>query len=224
MDHLQHVIDHREYVNALVMKWRRLAYKIASRYATLFKMQGDIDDMMSEAVVTVIRAAERYDPARGFQYPTYMGKAVAYRMIYMYEMKVKCGFTAAPSRPPYTKRVSDVTMSLPSGDTKSVNVVDLLTATPIPQYGDDITPDEMREAMRSVLTPREQEVLDLRFRGGLRLEDIGNRGWVKEYRATGKPHRFNLERGTLTKERVRMVQNESLEKLREWFASEAEVL
>lgn len=222
MDHRQHVVDHRQYINALVLKWRCLAYKIANKYAVIFHLEGDADDMRSEAVVATLRAAESFDPARGFKYPTYMGRSVAYRMINFYRQSVKRGFTSAPERPPYLQQRHSRTLRMPvSGDYKDVMVVDLLLAREEPQYGDDLTPDEIVDAMRSYLTPRERQVVEDRFLRGMTLEEIGDRGMEKSYRRTGKDHRFTQTTGPISKEGVRQIQNRALGKLREWFEDKA---
>ncbi len=220
MDHRQHVLDRRDHVNALVLQWHRLGCKIAGGYARTFHLMSEIDDMCSEAVVAMVRAAETYDPARGFKFPTYAGRCVAYAMINYYRQSVKRGFTAVPERPPYAQQRVSVTLRMPSGDSKSVSVVDLLLAPVVPQYGDDVTPDEVSEAIRSYLTPRERRVIEHRFQDEMSLEEIGGMTWEKAYRRTGRDHVFARRSGTITREGIRQIQNRALGKLREWFEDE----
>jgi RNA polymerase sigma factor (sigma-70 family) len=56
--------------DALIARYRPLVHKIANRYADLATPALDRDDLVQEGLIGLIRAVDRYDPARGVRFIT----------------------------------------------------------------------------------------------------------------------------------------------------------
>lgn len=221
MDHRQHVLDYRQYTTEIALRWHRLACKIARGYAKTFGMQGDVDDMCAEAYLACVQAAESYDPARGFKFCTYAGKSVAYRMINYCRNRAAMGFTAFPRSDRHCetpRHIRTYYARTDSGESFDAPLVERLLSPEQPQYGDEPTADEVRSAIEACLTPREARVIDQRFSKGMTLEQIG-RLTSRRAPAVGVRTGSRMLNG-VTKESVRVTQNQALQKLREWLADD----
>jgi len=223
----------------LIESNQRLVFKIALRYARSMGHGLTFDDLLQEGTYGLIRAAQRFDPSKGCRFSTYatywiqqaISRAVAdhSRVIrlpaYIHEVVAQTHRTMGAlrsqlGRAPTPEEVGEV-MGIPpkkaeqymlyGSDVGSLDVpmdednalVDYILDEHAVDPAAEAERKEIRErVIRSLsrLSPREQEVIRLRYG----LED----GIPRTLREISK-------RLKLSRERVRQIEGEALQKLRE---------
>jgi RNA polymerase primary sigma factor len=227
----------------LIRSNMRLVVWMARRYLN----QGlPLLDLVQEGNIGLMRAADKFDHRRGVRFSTYAGWWIRQSLnralsdqsrvirvpIYMLDLKhtlarTRQEFAQAHGREPTREEAAQETgMSLaqldelmrsarqpvsmdaplgPDNDTKLSDIVpDEATVSPV----ENISHHRMRARIRRILshlTPREREMIELRFgndqKDGITLQEIG--------------HQFSLSR-----ERVRQIEQEALGKLRKQAEAE----
>lgn len=69
--------------NELVMKWSGLVFQMARKYGYyhIKRNRADLMDFFQSGMLGLIRAAEKFDPAKGVQFPSYAGVAARNEML-----------------------------------------------------------------------------------------------------------------------------------------------
>lgn len=174
-DHAAHVRAWRAEVNRLAATCNGLAWAEALKKARRWGLRGeDARELAQEAWLGLIRAAERYDPARA-KYTTYATWWVRSRLSNWLRRRSRRGFAGGGGAPaPALVRDDDAGRNslLDRGAPEPGN----------PDAGEGPTPADVPGLLRA-LDARSRLVVRLRFYDGLSLPEIGARLGVSPERA-----------------------------------------
>jgi RNA polymerase sigma factor (sigma-70 family) len=179
-------------VNDYAPQARKYALQIARKHR--YYAPGDEDDLQSEAIVGLMRAAKKYDPARGvafwhyaqFWVNAHVGAYIRWRMSGPATVSTHLTRNGGPRRPrtfgvSLSQEIDDLERAPSSKSERLLYSHGHTTPDTGAESEIDSTLDNVWTVARRVLTPDQYAILEERHRDGRLLHEIGDaRGVTRE--------------------------------------------
>lgn len=161
----------------MVEQWRDYANGLAGWYWNRSKRWGTLDDFKAEAVLGLWEAARRFQPSKGFQFSTYATYWVK-QCMQRYKQKA----IGAPShwltpdasagdKDLLSKVLRKASLSAPIGRGDKTGILADTVAAKVEDK--PCFPEDFWDRVNKWLQPRLQQVIELRYREGMILEEVG---------------------------------------------------
>lgn len=161
----------RDALTALYLNNQRLLYKLVSKYQGIAQERLlDPEDLEQYAYLGLVRALKYFDPAKPYRFTTYLSRNV------MNTVREALGLRYSKEHPKQTDTIS-LDAPLPGREDDEITLLDALES-PEPSPAKQIENGELQEQLRAAigtLSPRQRQVIRLRYIDGMKLREIAER-------------------------------------------------
>ena len=172
--------------NVLIEHNLRLVAHIAKKYQM---MEADMEELVSIGAVGLIKAVDTFDQEKASKLATYAARCVENEMLMYLRVRKKISRESSYYEPIGTDKEGNEIRLLDIMESQDPEALDVI------ELKDDTR--KIYTLLDRVLTPRERQVLIMRYYNDMKLEEIAaameiSRSSVKRYIASGQEHLLSL--------------------------------